>query len=956
MRVNPRRRLALGACAAACALALPASVFAVDRNPAPRQPARSAAPAAEREYDRRDHVAPAQIGAGERAAQRRLRRELGRRGVLRTDAITGAPSLVARPGALLTDPAPGRARELVLGFVRDQAAAYGVDDGDLDTLRTADQGSWRGLRQVRFEQHLAGLPVLEGGLTGTVTGDGRVVAVAGAPQPQTPVETDPGVAAAGAVGDVLADAGYARRLRQTAREPGPERRTSFAGGHEASLGLLPDGGSTRLAWSVIAFADSQHVYGAYVDALSGELIARRNIVRNASGEVWRHHPGAPQLPGAIGAAGTATNEPFPTAGPDPWVTTPFSRLEGDNAVAYSDVDDDVFEHRCGRSLCSGETPTAADHVAPSSGSGSSAAQWSYAAQPFSVPPALTTKMFCPPAPFRCSWNNWDNDFSWQTNRAQAVTQAFWFVNHFHDHLQDDPTIGFTDARGNFEKTGPDSLRDADPVHVQVDDGANTEDYTDPQGGGPDGVPDGFPDAEHTNNATMTTLRDGIPARLQLHLFSNLPLGGSTQVRDVNGADDAGIVYHEYTHGMSERLIGFTAGGLPFLQGAQGDALSEGWSDWYALDLLEQEGLMPDTTSIDMRFGAYEDFDFRTQPMDCPVGSTHPLCPGRGPGDRGGYTYGDFGEIAGSVEAHADSEIWSGTLWDLRRGLIATLGRSAGIARARELVTGSMLLVAGTSPDFLSMRDAILSVDSARGYDDGDLIWSVFAARGMGQGAVSGGANGANPLESFLAPGQDLDGDGRAIASDNCPNVANADQLDTDADGVGDACDSDDDNDGVPDAQDSCRMDRNSDQADVDGDGRGDACDPTDDRAKASRAPARASFATSKRTIRVDRRRRFSYSFRAEPNVHGKLALLTVKAFRLDGHTRRQRLSRSFDVSSRGRATVRLTLSKPLYALLKRRGRLALRVTVRLTNAAHLSSTARSSLTLLPPKPKRRARG
>ena len=44
----------------------------------------------------------------------------------------------------------------------------------------------------------------------------------------------------------------------------------------------------------------------------------------------------------------------------------------------------------------------------------------------------------------------------------------------------------------------------------------------------------------------------------------------------------------------------------------------------------------------------------------------------------------------------------------------------------------------------------------------------------------------------------LDGDSISDCFDNCPNVANEDQLDSDSDGEGDACDSDDDNDGVSD--------------------------------------------------------------------------------------------------------------------------------------------------------------
>lgn len=75
---------------------------------------------------------------------------------------------------------------------------------------------------------------------------------------------------------------------------------------------------------------------------------------------------------------------------------------------------------------------------------------------------------------------------------------------------------------------------------------------------------------------------------------------------------------------------------------------------------------------------------------------------------------------------------------------------------------------------------------------------------------------------------DADVEGIADADDNCPDDANADQADNDADNLGDVCDPDDDNDNVEDADDNCPMTANGDQADNDADDLGDICDPDDD--------------------------------------------------------------------------------------------------------------------------------
>jgi hypothetical protein len=297
---------------------------------------------------------------------------------------------------------------------------------------------------------------------------------------------------------------------------------------------------------------------------------------------------------------------------------------------------------------------------------------------------------------------------------------YYFLGTWHDHLNAGP-IGFTRTAGNFEAV------DSDAVQGQSDDGANTA--------------NGLPDADHVDNANMNTPPDGTPPIMQMYLFlqDDLFLAG-------NSGDESDIVYHEYTHGLSNRLV-VDANGNSTLGNVQAGSMGEAWSDWYAMDYLMNAGLEKDTSTVgDVLFGKYitAGGTLRSEPLDCTVGAPATACPGTAGAGSGGYTYGDFGRIsARGAEVHADGEIWAQTLWDLRKAI--------GSKKAESLVTRAMEL-SPANPSYLDERNSILAADLVvNGGKLGKTIWKVFAHRGMGYFAAAVDGNDAQPVEDFSMP-------------------------------------------------------------------------------------------------------------------------------------------------------------------------------------------------------------
>lgn len=256
----------------------------------------------------------------------------------------------------------------------------------------------------------------------------------------------------------------------------------------------------------------------------------------------------------------------------------------------------------------------------------------------------------------------------RTQQAAVVTNLFYFNNIMHDFSYG---LGFTETSGNFQ----------------------TNNYS--RGGtGNDSVRAEAQDGSGTNNANFATPPEGQRPRMQQYLFT-------APNPDRDSSLDSDVVFHEYGHGISNRLIGNGGTGL---SGTQSGAMGEGWSDYWAIT-INNDGAVGEwvvNSAVGIRRAVYT----------VPAATVHD-------------SYADVG--SGGFEVHNDGEVWAVTLWDLR----TTLGK----AITDRIVLNGMKFTP-TRPSFLNARDGILQADqNLNGGANRCAIWTVFARHGMGVSAV-----------------------------------------------------------------------------------------------------------------------------------------------------------------------------------------------------------------------------
>ncbi|HEV7672672.1 MAG TPA: M36 family metallopeptidase [Thermoanaerobaculia bacterium] len=655
--------------------------------------------------------------------------------LVETSPLTGSAEVVRVPGGSLTAAAGGPARDLALSFLRRHAAVYGLSPEQMGELQVRGESVSResGLRMVRLRQTVHGLPVFQSEMRAILDRDGRLVRTVGRLVPGVDDRSVPALSLAGQLApeDALA-AGLATVGSPAVTRAGKSELVYFP--------LAP--GVLVPAWSQVAFVAGPADWYLVVDAATGTLLYRKNIehqvsTQNARFSVYLQADNktpadspAPRSPNLVAPhAGTQfaaiprrtaamLTVQDPIASPDGWIPDGGTTTSGNNVDTYLDRDGDDFDDI--GSLDVNGRPTGnfdgAGRTRDFLGAG-----FSYT-----------------PAPVGANPNAGDDPSGSNDFKRGSVTQLFYVTNFYHDRLY---ALGFDEGAGNFQSNNFGRGGAAgDRVLAEAQQGVEAED-------------------PRFNNANFSTPPDGENGIMRMFLFD-----GPSPDRD--GSLDAEIVLHELTHGLSNRLIGDGAG----LNWFPGGSMGEGWSDFYALSLLNNTPA--DKHKSRYGYGAYATYQLAGLPFTdnyvsgirrFPYSTDSTVNPltwadadDTTANMSGGLPPSPLGfEFNGALEPHNAGEIWALSLWEARSRVILAHGNNvpAGNNVMLQIVTDALKLTP-IDPSFVQARDALIDADCATHACANEAsIWGGFADRGLGFGATTsqGIATHIGVKESFELP-------------------------------------------------------------------------------------------------------------------------------------------------------------------------------------------------------------
>jgi len=289
--------------------------------------------------------------------------------------------------------------DVALRYVREHRAQLGLDAGDVAALQAPTVAEGGNVTTVRFGQAVDGIPAADSEVRVNLAPDETVLNVVGDPAGDLDANTTPTVTAGQAVRAVQAATASFRATTVDKVAKGATRETTYSDGTEAALAL----DDRRLVWRVTYRESSTEVWDAFVDARTGNVRRRVNMVKSDTpARVWENHPGA-------ASGGTANTVDLELNG----LPAGALRLSGRYVHAFTDLDDD-------------DAVGAGEEVTPGS----------YTFQAFPGGSCTAAKP--------CSWSGGAGG-TWNTNRQQNAVQAFYLANRFRTRLaSDDRDLSPTD--------------------------------------------------------------------------------------------------------------------------------------------------------------------------------------------------------------------------------------------------------------------------------------------------------------------------------------------------------------------------------------------------------------------------------------------------------------------------------------------------------------------------------